>query len=470
MVEPLNTKSSNEVGRSGFDLDEGEITVKTAARDLISLGVPNTLTYLLQMLADFSALYFIGRLGDARYTGVVGLGITWFNISAYSIVLGFCSTLETFIPQTFGNGQLKECGVYYYRGIVLVTVSCVPFAVVLYFGQPFFLAVGIEHDVACLAGSYARALIPNLFILVQYELLRKFMNGQRIATPTTMVTVVTTTLHPLWCYLFIDVQESYLGAAAAKTFTNLLSLVLLVAYVLYSGCCHKTLGRFELDKVLKDWKPFLALAIPSALMTCLDWWAYEIMNLMAGVVGSNELSANVALVQLNMLFFMVPVGLGTSACTFVGNSIGANRVQSAKFYIMVCSAINTGVIVIAAIFLALFREAVAMYFFQHEEVIKLFSKVVFMLILTELFDTTQGLMARILIGMRKQHQATVALVIAYYFIMIPSAYILLFVLKLGLYGLWCANCLAAMSLAGIYIFIIQRTDWNALVVEAQKSE
>ncbi len=470
MAEPLNTKSANEPGHTDFTLDEGEITAKTAARDLISLGVPNTLTYVLQMLADFSALYFIGRLGDPRYTGVVGLGITWFNISAYSIVLGFCSTLETFIPQAFGNGQLKDCGLYYYRGVVLVTFSCVPFACVLYFGQTFFHIVGIDHEVADLAGNYARTLIPNLFILVQYELLRKFLNGQRIATPATIVTVVTSTLHPLWCYLLIDVEGSYLGAAVAKTCTNLLSLVLLVAYVLYSGCCNKTLCKFELDKVLKDWKPFIALAIPSALMTCLDWWAYEIMNLMAGIIGSNELSANVALVQFNMLFYMVPVGLGTSACTFVGNSIGANRVQAAKFYIMVCSALNLAVIAVASIFLAIFRESVALYFFQYEDVIKLFSKVVFMLILSEMFDTTQGLLSRILIGMRKQHQATVALVISYYFIMIPSAYVFLFVFKLGLYGLWCANCLAAMSLASIYIYIIQRTDWNALVVEAQKSE
>lgn len=33
---------------------------------------------------------------------------------------------------------------------------------------------------------------------------------------------------------------------------------------------------------------YLVLGVPSAAMMCLEWWAYEVMTLMAGYIGVNE--------------------------------------------------------------------------------------------------------------------------------------------------------------------------------------
>jgi len=444
--------------------------ISSTAKELIALAIPNTLTFVLQNLADFATLYFIGLIGDSRYTGVVGLGLTWYNISAYSIVLGFCSTIDTFVPQYFGNNQFEDCGVCYYRAIIIVLITSFPFSILLSLGGPLLQLLGIDSITAGLAGKYAINLVPNLFIHAQYELLRKFLNAQRIANPTTAVTIITTLLHPLWCYLFIFqfTSGSYLGAAYAKTMTNFLSIMLLFAYVKYTNCCKDTFVPVNYQKVLSDWKPFIKLAIPSALMICLDWWAYEIMNVMAGILGADELSANVALVQINMMFYMIPVGIGTSACTFVGNSIGAGNTSSGKFYIMVGAGLNFCIILTADILLLILRYSVAHYFFSSGPVTELFGSVVFILAVSEIFDTAQGLLGRILVGMRMQQAATAAVIIAYYFIMIPSGFLFLFVFHKGLHGLWYANCLAATSLACIYIFIILRADWQSLVQEAKK--
>ncbi len=447
------------------------MTFSTAAKDLITLAIPNTLTFVLQNLADLATLYFIGLIGDPRYTGVVGLGLTWYNIAAYSIVLGFCSVIDTFVPQSFGNGQFADCGICYYRGAIIVLLTCLPFSLLLYCGGPLLGLIGIDSVTAGLAGEYAKLLIPNLFLTAQYELLRKFLNAQKIATPTTAVTVIATVLHPAWCYIciFHVYSGSYLGAALAKTVTTLVSIVLLWCYVKVSGCCKETLPPFDFARALKGWKPFVLLAIPSALMICLDWWAYEVMNVMAGIIGAEELSVNVALVQINLLFFMIPVGIGSSACTFVGNRIGAGDIHAGKFYILVGLGLNWGTIAGMALLLLIFRYPVAYYFFHNEGiVIDLFSNVVYILLLAEIFDTAQGMLGRVLVGMRMQHAATAAVIIAYYFIMIPAGYVFLFILHKGLHGLWYANGLAASSLAAIYVYIILKADWSQLVLEAQK--
>ena len=452
------------------DFKDPPMKILNAAKNLLSLALPNTATYVLQNLADLFTLYFVGLIGDARLIGIIGLGITWYNITAYSIILGFCSTLDTFVPQSFGSGQYQNCGLYYYRAIVLVFLSCIPLSLVLYSGAGIFSLLGMNDFTSVAAGKYGEMLIPNLFLSAQYELLRKFLNAQRIASPTTAVAVITTILHPLWCYLFIFkfYNSSYLGAALAKTFGSLLSIVLLSLYIKFSGCCKDTLCPIKVTEVFSNWKPFLILAVPSALMIALDWWAYEVMNVMAGIIGSEELSVNVALVQINLLLFMIPVGIGSAACAFVGNYLGANQESTCKFYIIIGFGINFSVVVLSGICLLLFRHYVGHYFFSEEDVIDLFSSVLLILIFGSMFDTSQGFLSRILIGMRKQYLATVAVVIAYYFIMIPAGYIFLFKLKKGLYGLWYANFLAAVSLASIFLFILLKADWKKIIKVIQE--
>lgn len=34
---------------------------------------------------------------------------------------------------------------------------------------------------------------------------------------------------------------------------------------------------------LQDWGPFFRLAIPSMLMLCIEWWAYEIGSFLVGM-------------------------------------------------------------------------------------------------------------------------------------------------------------------------------------------
>jgi MATE family multidrug resistance protein len=43
----------------------------------------------------------------------------------------------------------------------------------------------------------------------------------------------------------------------------------------------------------KDWGKFLQLAIPGLIMTCAEFWAFEIQTLFAGYFGTEYLSAQV---------------------------------------------------------------------------------------------------------------------------------------------------------------------------------
>ena len=45
------------------------------------------------------------------------------------------------------------------------------------------------------------------------------------------------------------------------------------------------------------------------LLTCLEWWAFELSIILAGLVGVKELAAAVAHMNVNIVVFMFPMGI-----------------------------------------------------------------------------------------------------------------------------------------------------------------
>ncbi len=60
--------------------------------------------------------------------------------------------------------------------------------------------------------------------------------------------------------------------------------------------------------MFKGWKKYLSLAIPSTLMLCSEWWAFELLTIMAGWIGVNEQAIAIVLFNIDALVFMIAYG------------------------------------------------------------------------------------------------------------------------------------------------------------------
>lgn len=423
--------------------------------ELANLAVYNSLTYLIMSLTDPITYYLIGLMGRVEYTGIAAAGSSWLMISSYSILSGLISAVNTFASQFFGRGMFRECGNAYYQAAFIGLFLCIPFSFLLYYGESFIRLIGFDSATASAAATFSTYLIPHLFFKIQYELLKEFLNAQKIAAPITMITIVTTLVHPIWCIVFMmeSPDLGLLGAAVAKSITSGFSFILLMVYIIVSGCCKHTLGPFVLEDIFDDLGEFARVAVNGALMSCLDSWAFEFLGLIPGAIGTNELSANAAALQVNLFVFAIPVGLGKSAGTLAGNCYGAGNYSRSWIYIKKGAIANMVMTILAAYGLIVFRKSIGALFFNDENIIELFSQLIIVLAFMIFFDSTQGYFARVLQGIGKQGKATVAVFISYYIVMLPTAYWFLSVLGKGLFSLWAVNFLAAAVLAGLYVYI-----------------
>lgn len=438
----------------------------SSIRPLFTLAVPNACIYVLQNLVDMIALFFVGHLENgASALAAVGLGTTWFNLTSYYIVLGLTLVIDTLVSQSFGKGDFHMCGVYYYRTALLVTLCCVPFILIILMCSSIMKMFGIEDALAEESGRYAAYLIPSLFASIHFEMVKRFLNAQQIVQPTTVVVVITTAFHVFLCYVFIHLLDfSYLGAALAKTGTCALSLVLIWAYIAYSGCCAQTIVKVDRE-VFQDWSLVLQLALPSALLMCFDFWVYEIMNLMLARTSKNNLAANVGLSQVSSVLYMLPSGFGNAASTFVGNYIGAANVSGAKYYMRLSLVVSGGTMAVCSGLFLVLRNQIGSLFTSDPSVRTMIAGGVSAVVLAELPDSIQVILSRTLVALGRQKIAAASMFVAAYLVLLPLGYTFLLRLGWGVEGYWVAVSICNVVLIAQYGFWVHATDWDLVATD-----
>ena len=85
---------------------------------------------------------------------------------------------------------------------------------------------------------------------------------------------------------------------------------------------HKQIKRsFQIipnEKIFERVIAYLEVGLPGALMLCFEWWLFEILAIFAGLMGVNELAAEVIIVNMAGFVFMIPLGCSFAASAFTG--------------------------------------------------------------------------------------------------------------------------------------------------------
>jgi MATE family multidrug resistance protein len=127
-------------------------------------------------------------------------------------------------------------------------------------------------------------------------------------------------------------QLGVFGASMALNFTYTANFLLQEIYVrlILRHELKPFSARFFKSETLEGWATFLKLGVPGTLMQCFEWWVFEILAIFAGLLGTVQLAAHVAVINVCAFVFMIPLGIQFTASGLVGSSIGANNPSQAK--------------------------------------------------------------------------------------------------------------------------------------------
>lgn len=309
--------------------------ILSEARKQLRIALPMVLVSLLQYLLIVVSVMFVGHLSELELASAA-IASSFAGVTGTSLLIGMASALDTLCGQAFGAKQFHMLGIYTQRAIFVLYIVCVPVAIVWYHMDTLLLTLHQNPEISSLAGLYARYLIPTLIATATLQPLVKFLQAQSLVLPMALFSAATLLLHIPVCYLLIfKLGIGYRGAAIATSISNWLNVVFLILYIRYSSTCKSTWTRLSVE-AFHELPSFFKLAIPSAVMICLEYWSFESLVLLSGLLPNPELETSTLSICLTTLAlcYMVPFGIGAAVSTRVGNELGAGRPQVKKLSIM----------------------------------------------------------------------------------------------------------------------------------------
>ncbi|KAJ0807717.1 putative multi antimicrobial extrusion protein [Helianthus annuus] len=430
---------------------------------------PTAITGLLLYSRAMISMLFLGNLGELELAGG-SLSIGFANITGYSIISGLAMGMEPICGQAYGAKQMKLLGLTLQRTVLLLLSTSLPISFIWLNMKTILIWCGQDKEISTVAQTFIVFSIPDLFVLSLLHPLRIYLRTQNITLPLTCCSAVSILIHvPLNILLVGYFKLGVIGVAVAVVITNLNLLFLLVTVVYFSGMHQESWVPPSTD-CLNGWSSLLALAIPTCVSVCLEWWWYELMIILCGLLSNPR--ATVAsmgiLIQTTSLVYVFPSALSLGVSTRVGNELGAKRPAKARIS-MIISLICACVMGFSAmVFTTLMRHRWGRFFTADVEILELTSVALPLAGLCELGNCPQTTGCGVLRGSARPTVGANINLGSFYFVGMPVAILMGFAVKLGFAGLWFGLFAAQVTCALLMLYVLFTTDWNVQVERANE--
>ncbi|NXF30716.1 S47A1 protein, partial [Nyctibius bracteatus] len=436
-------------------------------KKLLVLAGPLILIHLLIFLIHLVSSIFCGHLGKVELASVT-LAIAVINVTAISVGYGLASACDTLISQTYGSKNLLRVGVILQRATLILLLCCFPCCAILINIEQLLLLIRQDPEVSRLTQRYVMAFVPALPAVFLYNLEIRYLQNQMIMWPLVLSGIVGNVVNVVANCIFLYVFHlGITGSAWANTVAQYSQAIFLFLYIIGKKLHVKTWGGWS-SECLLEWDSFTALAVPSMLMMCIEWWTYEIGSFLIGLLSVVELSAQSIIYEVSVVAFMIPLGLGTAAGVQVGNALGAGDVETAKRSSSTSLLCTGGFCVAMGSVLAATKDVLGYIFTSDEEIVALVAWVMPVYVVFHLFEAMCGACSGVLRGIGKQKFGAILNAVSYYGVGLPLGAVLLFVAKIGVIGLWLSMLVCVSLLCACFIVYISRMDWRKAAEEAQR--
>lgn len=440
------------------------------ARAIGRVSVPMAVTGLVMYSRALISMIFLGRLGELALAGG-SLALGFANITGYSVLSGLALGMEPICGQAFGARRGKLLALALHRTVLLLLAVALPISLLWVTSTGHVLKLlGQDEGVADAAQTFAAYASADLAVLAVLHPLRVYLRSQNLTLPITACSLFSVLLHgPINYLLVVRLRMGVAGVALAVALTDLNLLLALLCFLAISGAHRDSWVGPTLD-CLRGWPELLRLAVPTATAVCLEWWWYELMIVLSGLLANPR--ATVAsmgiLIQATSLVYVFPSSLGQGASTRVSHQLGAGRPAGARRAAGAALSIGVGVGLVAATFMVSVRSHWGRMFTSDADILRLTAVALPIAGLCELGNCPQTAGCGVLRGSARPGSGARINLASFYLVGMPVGVALAFGARLGFAGLW-LGLLAAQAACAVWMArAVAATDWDVEVGRAKE--
>jgi MATE family multidrug resistance protein len=358
------------------------------------------------------------------------------------IAIGNAVAVTPLIAILVGAKKLDECGVYFRQSLLLNLLMGLFVFIIIAIGVNYLHLLGQQYEVQVKAKSYMLIIGLSIFPQMIFQTYKQFIEGLSIMRPAMIITLAANLVNVFanWVLIFGNLGFPKLeldGAGWATFISRLFMAVALMVFVMKNERFRIYDVSFHFRSLnLKVMRKILSVGLPSGFQYFFEVGAFSFAVIMIGWIGPNELAAHQIAISLASVSFMGVLGISQAGGILVGNAVGEQSIKLVRKNGFIAILLGMIWMSVSGILFISLRNFLPYIYIRNEEVINIASQLLIIAALFQLSDGIQAVGIGILRGLTDVKGPTIITFISYWIISLPIGYVLGFIFKLGVTGVW----------------------------------
>ena len=322
-------------------LSQSRTVDETSLKYMLKLAAPMVVTNISFTVMQFVDRFMVSRLGTEALAAILPAGIISFVPASF--VIGVMTSVNTFVSQSLGRGQKKDCSKYCWQAIYMGLAYLSVTVAIIWPAAPWiFRTLGHEPAVVNLEVIYLRIMLYAQFLAVFIWASSQFFMGVHRPIITMYAALFGQVVNITANYVLIFGKFGFpaMGIAGAGwgTFIGItisagIGMAMFLGSDINSNFASRRTKNIDLAKMID----LLKVGFPAGFgfFVNMAFWGIILFGLV-GRFGKESLAATSAVFACMNVSFMPIVGLGTALTAAVGRSIGEGRKNVAIKQTSVC--------------------------------------------------------------------------------------------------------------------------------------
>lgn len=346
-----------------------DLTQGNEGKLIIRFAVPMLLGNLFQQLYVFVDSIIVGQVLGKEALAAIGASFPLIYV-LISMVIGIGSGASVVLSQYFGAKKIPEVKrTISTLFIFFIAASFVVTTLGLIFNNAIFTLLQLPEDVKPAALSYFNIYVAGQIFFFGFNGITSVLRGMGDSKTPLYFMIISTILNIVLDILMVMVLDMGIEGAAYATIIAQAGAFFIATFYL-----HKTheIISFKIKELIFDYKLFkqsMRIGLPTGFQQ--SFVALGIMALL-GIVngfGTDVLAAYTASTRIDAIASMPAMNLGSALAAFVGQNIGAGKIERVRNGLISTLKIGAIISVSVSIIVLLFDDAMMHAFTSDQAVI-----------------------------------------------------------------------------------------------------
>lgn len=443
--------------------------------NLFHLTWPIFLEVFLFMLMGIADTFMLSALSDNAVSGV-GAANQYIQIAILVLeVVGNGAAIV--VSQYLGSRRFIEASKISGLAVTLnLGVGVLLSIGFILFSKKIMIAMNLQGDVLVYANQYLSIVGGAIFLQAVINALAAIIRVHGYTKQTMLVSLGMNIIHVVGNYALIfgkfGFPELGVQGAAISSVVSRLVAMLVFFWLLYQVMEYRVKVVYYFTMSKEYIRKILQIGLPSAFEQILYQGCQIVFLYYITYLGAESLAARQYAVNISMFTYLFAIAIGMGTAIIVGRLVGANEKDEA--YKSVWTSVKWALLftLVMVAIVMIFRIPLLSLFTNNEHVIQIGASV---LILSILLETGRTMNIVIINSLRAAGDAKFPVAmgaLSMVMMSLPLGYFLVFVLDLGLPGIWLAITADEWTRAIIMYFRWKGRRWEkfALVKPMEEKE